>query len=323
MNPLVLTRHAVPPLLATILAAGCGERAATPAAFQGYAEGEYVRVAAPFAGALQKLAVARGSQVARGAPLFVLEQESEAAARREAEDRLARAQAQLENLQKGRRAPELDVVRAQLLQAEEALRLSDIQLKRQQDLVRQNFISRERLDEAASTRERDLARVAELKAQLASARLAARPDEIRAARADMDAARAVLEQADWRLKQKTVTAPADAAVADTLYVEGEWVNSGAPVVSLLPPANIKARFFVPQAVAGGLAAGREVVLECDGCAGPIAAKITWIAPQAEYTPPVIYNRENRAKLVFMVEARPAPADAAKLRPGQPLDVRLK
>jgi HlyD family secretion protein len=317
------TRHAAPLVLATLLTAACGERAGAPAAFQGYAEGEYVRIAAPFAGALQKLAVARGSQVPRGAPLFVLEQESEAAARREAEDRLARAQAQLENLQKGRRAPELDVVRAQLLQAEEALRLADIQLKRQQDLVRQNFITRERLDEAASTRERDLARVAELKAQLASARLAARPDEIRAARADMDAARAVLEQADWRLKQKTVTAPADAAVADTLYVEGEWVNAGAPVVSLLPPANIKARFFVPQAVAGGLATGREVVLECDGCAGPIAAKVTWIAPQAEYTPPVIYNRENRAKLVFMVEARPAPADAAKLRPGQPLDVRLK
>jgi HlyD family secretion protein len=301
----------------------CGDRAGPPPAFQGYAEGEYVRIAAPFAGALQRLAVSRGSQVTRGAPLFALEQENEIAARREAEDRLTRAQAQLGNLQSGRRAPELDVVRAQLLQAEEALKLSEIHLKRQQELVRQNFIARERLDEAATARARDAARVAELKAQLASARMAARPDEIRAAQADLEAARAVLAQADWRLKQKSVNAPVDAAVADTLFVEGEWVNAGAAVVSLLPPASLKARFFVPQAVAGTLAAGRDVTLECDGCAGPIAAKVTWIAPQAEYTPPVIYSRENRTKLVFMVEARPAPADALKLRPGQPLDVRLR
>ena len=314
---------ALPLALALVLLAACGERAEPPAAFQGYAEGEYVRVAAPFAGALQRLAVSRGSQVTRGAPLFVLEQENEAAARREAEDRLARAQAQLDNLQKGRRAPELDVARAQLLQAEEALKLSESHLKRQQELVRQNFIARERLDEAVTARERDAARVAELKAQLATARMAARPDEIRAAGADLEAARAVLAQADWRLKQKSVTAPVDAAVADTLFVEGEWVNAGTAVVSLLPPANIKARFFVPQAVAGTLVAGREVSLECDGCAGPVAAKVTWIASQAEYTPPVIYSRENRTKLVFMVEARPAPADALKLRPGQPLDVRLR
>lgn len=317
-----VTRTALP-LLAVLVACACGDKPAGPPVYQGYAEGEYVRVAAPFAGALQKLAVARGAKVQKGAPLFALEQENEAAARREAEERRARAQAQLDNLQKGRRAPELDVTRAQLQQAEEAMRLSGLHLKRQQELVRQNFIARERLDEAASAHERDLAHVAELKAQLASARLAARPDEIRAARADLEAARAVLEQADWRLRQKTVSAPADAAVADTLFVEGEWVNAGTPVVSLLPPANIKARFFVPQEVAGGLAAGREVLLECDGCGGPIAARVSWIATQAEYTPPVIYSRENRTKLVFMVEARPAAADAARLRPGQPLDVRFK
>ena len=309
-------------LLAALLAlTGC-EKPSGPPVYQGYAEGEYVRVAAPFGGALQKLSVARGQRVSGGAPLFTLEQENEAAARREAEDRVARAEAALANLGKARRAPEIDAVRAQLSQAEAALRLSQAQLARQQDLVRQNFISRERVDEAAAAQARDRARVDELKAQVATARLAARPDEIRAARADLAASRAQLAQAQWRLGQKSVVAPADAEVADTLYVEGEWVAAGAPVVSLLPPANIKARFFVPQSVAGTLSAGRAVSLACDGCPAPVAARITWISPQAEYTPPVIYSRENRAKLVFMVEARPAPADAVKLRPGQPLDVTL-
>ena len=316
-------RAALAGALAVSLALAACEKPAGPPVYQGYAEGEYVRVGAPFAGTLQKLAVSRGERVARGAPLFVLEQENEAAARREAEDRVARAEAALANLEKARRAPEIDAVRAQLEQAEAALRLSQAQLARQQDLVRQNFISRERLDEAGAAHARDRARVAELQAQLATARLAARPDEIRAARADLAASRAQLAQAQWRLAQKSVAAPADAEVADTLYVEGEWVAAGAPVVSLLPPANIKARFFVPQAVAGSLAPGRAVSLACDGCATPIAARVTWISPQAEYTPPVIYSRENRAKLVFMVEARPAPADARKLRPGQPLDVSLQ
>ncbi len=322
MNPGAVAARAAALAVATLLASAC-ERGAAPVVYQGYAEGEYVRVAAPFAGALQKLAVSRGAQVARGAPLFTLEQENEAAGRREAEDRVARAEAALANLQKGRRVPEIDAVRAQLAQAEAAQKLSEAQLRRQQELVRQNFIARERLDEAASTFARDRARVAELAAQVSTARLAARPDEINAARADLAAARAQLEQAEWRLKQKSVPAPADALVADTLYVEGEWVGAGAPVVALLPPANVKARFFVPQAVAGSLKPGRGVTLACDGCTPAIAARITWIAPQAEYTPPVIYSRDNRAKLVFMVEARPAPADAARLHPGQPLDVKLE
>lgn len=306
---------------AVLLAAGC-ERGAETGVYQGYAEGEYVRVGAPSAGALTRLSVARGAQVAKGAPLFALERENEVAARREAEDRVARAQAQLDNLQKARRAPEQDVVRAQLAQAEEAAKLSETQLRRQQDLARQNFISRERVDEAQTARDRDLARVAELRAQLATARLAARPDEIRAAQADLAAARAQAAQAEWRLTQKSIAAPVDALVADTLYVEGEWVNAGMPVVSLLPPANIKVRFFVPQAVLGSLATGRPARIGCDGCGQPIEAHVTWIAPQAEYTPPVIYSRETRAKLVFMIEARPSPADAVRLKPGQPVEVRL-
>jgi HlyD family secretion protein len=133
----------------------------------------------------------------------------------------------------------------------------------------------------------------------------------------------VLEQSDWRLAQRASAAPAKSLVQDTYYSEGEWVAAGNPVVSLLPPGNLKLRFFVPETAVGGLKIGQAVRAACDGCSAPIAAKISYISRQAEFTPPVIYSREQRAKLVFLVEARAEPADAVRLRPGQPLDVTLQ
>lgn len=307
-------------LIATAALASCSREA--PPLYQGYAEGEYVRVAAPYAGSLTTLAVQRGAQVVAGAPLFALEQDNEKAARDEAAQRLKQTDARLENLKKGKRPDEINAVLAQREQARAALKLSMANFARDEKLVKSGFISSQKLDASHAALERDRARVQELDAQLATAKLAARSDEIRAAEAEVEAARAALARADWALAQKTVTAPVAGLVQDTLYVQGEWVPAGSPVVSLLPPQNIKVRFFVPETRIGSLKTGQVVTLSCDSCAAPVAAAISYIAPQAEYTPPVIYSRENRGKLVFMVEARPAPADAAKLRPGQPVDVRL-
>jgi len=294
-----------------------------PQSYQGYAEGEYVRVAAPFSGTLQVLSVRRGGQVKAGEPLFTLEQENEAAARREAQQRFQNAEAQLANLQKGKRPSEIEAIRAQLAQAEAALTLSAAQMKRQEQLVEQNFIARERLDEARAAYERDTQHVAELRAQVATARLAARPDEIKAAGHNVEAARAALAQAEWKLDQKSVEAPVAGLVQDTYYVTGEWVSANQPVVSLLPPANIKVRFFVEQSRLGAVGIGQKLAVSCDGCAAPVAAEVSFISPQAEFTPPVIYSRQERAKLVFLIEARPAPEDAVKLRPGQPVEVRFQ
>lgn len=309
-------------LLAGALAlAGCGERTAT--GFQGYAEGEFVLVAAPAAGKLEKRWVNRGQEVEAGAPLFALEDVNEKASRREAEERLHNAEAKLANISAGKRKPELDAVQAQEAQAASARELSTRQLKQQEALHAKGFLSAAALDEARNNYNRDIARVAEMEAQIRLARMTiGRDKEIAAAQADVETARAVLAQSDWRLAQRAIAAPAKALVYDTLYSEGEWVAAGGPVVSLLPPGNLKLRFFVPEAAVGGLKAGQAVRAVCDGCGAPIAAKISYISRQAEFTPPVIYSREQRAKLVFLIEARPEPGDAAKLRPGQPLDVFL-
>jgi HlyD family secretion protein len=301
------------------LITACTERA--PSYYQGYAEAEYVRVALPFAGSLERLNVQRGMQVNAGDELFVLERENETAGQREAEERLKNSEAQLANLQKGKRPTEIAAIRAQLAQAEAALSLSEVQLKRTEQLVAQNFIAKEKYDEARTARDRERSHVAQLKADLATAQLAARADEIKAAQAAVAAAGATLAQAAWRLEQKSATAPVSGLVADTLYVKGEWVGAGSPVVSLLPPQNIKVKFFVTEAALGALRVGQEVRVNCDGCPAPIAARVSFIAPQAEFTPPVIYSKENRTKLVFLIEARPGPEDAAKLHPGQPVEVR--
>ena len=109
-------------------------------------------------------------------------------------------------------------------------------------------------------------------------------------------------------------------VNDTNYVVGEWVPAGSPVVSLLPAQNIKVRFFVAESMLGAVKVGQTINVRCDGCAAPLAAQVTFISPQAEYTPPVIYSRESRTKLVYLIEARTEPEDAVKLHPGQPVDV---
>lgn len=309
-------------LLACLVAlAACSEK--PPAGFQGYAEGEFVLVAAPFGGRLEKRYVNRGEAVAAGAPLFALEQENEKAARREAEERLHNAEARVADLVTGRRKPEVDAARAQQAQATAARKLADRTLQQQRSLYEKGFASEEAFNNARANHEREIARVDEMEAQIRVAlQTVGRDKEIAAARAEVEAARAVLAQSDWRLQQRVVAATSNALVHDTYYSEGEWVAAGNPVVSMLPPGNVKLRFFVPETLVGALKLGQEVRASCDGCGAPIPAKISYVSRQAEFTPPVIFSREQRAKLVFLIEARPAPADSVKLKPGQPLDVSL-
>jgi HlyD family secretion protein len=181
-------------------------------------------------------------------------------------------------------------------------------------------VSREDVEQASAEYERDKARIAELQAELETARLGARADEIQAAEAEVSAARAQLAQAEWRLDELSQAAPQAGLVVDTLYRTGEWVTAGAPVVSMLPPENVKLRFFVPEPRLGAIEVGDEVQVRCDACAPDLTAVISYISPDAEYTPPVIYSREMRAKLVYLVEAKPREPDA--LRPGQPVDVTI-
>jgi HlyD family secretion protein len=157
---------------------------------------------------------------------------------------------------------------------------------------------------------------------LQTAGLGGRADAVTAAEAEAAAAQAALDRAGWGVAQKTRAAPQTALVYDTLFRPGEFVAAGQPVVSLLPPENIKVRFFVPESAYAGFKAGDVVQVAITGQPAR-NARISYLSPKPEYTPPVLYNRENRAKLVFMIEAVFDAAVARDLHPGQPVDVTIK
>lgn len=174
--------------------------------------------------------------------------------------------------------------------AQAALVLSEAEFKRQAELLRRGPASAQDYDRARSTRDQDQQR---------------------------------LTQAQWNFDQKKQSAPESGLVYDTLFREGEWVAAGKPVVALLPPQNIKVRAFVPEARVGSIHYGDPVQVTVDGVGQPFLGKVSYISPRAEYTPPVIYSRESRQKLVFMVESLFEPQVSANLHPGQPVDVEFK
>lgn len=308
-------------LVIAVVQAGCGRSSSDQV--QGYVEGEYVYVASPYAGALASLSVRRGEQVNAGDPLFSLEQESEKAARDEAAKKLSQALANLGDAKKGKRPSEIESLRAQLKQAQAAFRLSVQEARRQEGLKSLPGAAVElEVDRAYAAREQNQQRVAQLKADLSTALLGARVDQVAAAEAEVHAREAALAGAEWALSQKRQAAPKTGLVFDTLYREGEWVAAGRPVVILLPPDHIKVRTFVSETKIGAIKLGDLVKVTVDGVQGTVQGKVGYISPRAEYTPPVIYSQENREKLVFMVEALFDQDTARNLHPGQPVDVRF-
>ncbi|MFM0206118.1 HlyD family efflux transporter periplasmic adaptor subunit [Paraburkholderia sediminicola] len=307
-------------LLAALLPACSHQDTGT---YQGYVEGEFVYLGSSQSGKLSQLSVARGQTISANAPLFSLESDDETHALVQAEQQLTAARAQLADIQTGKRVPEVNVNRAQLAEAIANARKASLQLTRDEAQYSAGGIAKAQLDDSRANADSTAAQVRELSNQVDVARLPARSQQIVQQQAQVAAAQAAVAQTQWKLDQKRVSAPAEGLVYDTLYRQGEWVPAGSPIVQLLPPQNVKVRFFVPETIVGQLTPDRRVSIHCDGCAADVPARITYVSSEAEYTPPVIYSNESRAKLVFMVEAHPSSADATKLHPGQPVSVVLQ
>jgi HlyD family secretion protein len=140
------------------------------------------------------------------------------------------------------------------------------------------------------------------------------------AEAALRQAKANLEWSQTRLTRRRAVAPAAGVIQQVYFRPGETVPPGRPVMSMLPPGNLKLRFFAPERVVQDVKYGATVNVSCDGCEPGLTAKVTFIASSAEYTPPVIYSLDERAKLVFLIEARPEHPE--KFRVGQPVTVTL-
>ena len=261
--------------------------------------------------------------MAAGDVLFQLDPNPESLQVEEIRRRVEQAEAKLADAKEGARPSELAAIQSHLEQAISAQELARQDHERRQDLFARggnDAIAQEELDRSESNLKVKEADVAAIEAELQTARLGARANAVLAARGEREALVALRSQRNWLLGEKTVAAPVDGVVQDTLFRVGELVPAGRPIVSLLPPANIKIRFFVPQAVLPTLGLGDPFTVRVDGVEEGIPAKISFISSQAEFTPPVIYSKESRTKLVFMVEGTPEPSARPYLRPGQPLEV---
>jgi HlyD family secretion protein len=303
---------------AALTLSACGAEPASTVT--GYAEGEYVYVAAPEGGWVSELLGQRGGEVKVGDPLFTLDADAQLAQRDQAAAQLAQAQAQLANLEKGRRPDEIAALNAALSQAKANRTLAEAEYSRATDLRRRGFVSQAVLDTRQAQRDAAAMQVEQAQANLALARKGARSDEIAAARANVAAAKAALARADYALSQRRIQAKVAGRVEDTLRRAGEFVPPGGAVIQLLPPLNVKLRFFVPEQTRAKVSIGTLIGIACDGCAKDLKARVTFVASAAEFTPPVIYSVGSREKLVWMVEA--APEGATRLSPGQPIDVTL-
>jgi HlyD family secretion protein len=299
-------------------------RPVPPAFWQGYAEADFVKVGPTQQGLVIALHVARGDRVVKGAPLFEQDDSDDRAAVEQAERLLQQASDQLANLQNAAKPTEIAQAEANFRDAEAARDKIQDDLKRNQALLKSGAATVQIVDQEDADLRSALAKIAAMQAQVDQMKAPlGRPGEILAQTAAVEAAQAALARARWRLGQRTVVAPASGVIADTLAEPGETLAAGAPVVSLLPAENIFVRFFVPEPQFATLHVGDAVALVCDRCAPDLTARISFISPQAEYTSPFIYSESTSSKFVFLAEARPTPAEAPRLNPGEPVLVEPK
>ncbi|MDB5472403.1 MAG: secretion protein HlyD family protein [Caulobacter sp.] len=291
-----------------------------PAPLTGYVEGETLYFAAAQSGALTTLNVERGQRVEAGASLFQVDpgtaqaQQERAAAQAEAaRDRAADAL-------KGQRPQELAVFQAQRTSAKALLDQAEADFGRVRTLAAKGVYAPARLDQARAAVGVARAQYQETIKRLDVAELGAREDQASAAAAEAQGAQAGVSEAAIRARQLSPVAPTAGRIEDVFYRPGEWAVANTPVVALLPDARVKLRFYVPETEVTRYRPGGSVRFACDGCKGG-EAKIAYVSPRPEFTPPVIYSRGNRERLVFLVEATPAhPRDLA---PGQPVEVTRK
>ena len=297
----------------------CGDAGTT---LSGYVEGETLFVAPIAVNRIATLAVRRGDEVKAGATLATMDADDAHFALEAARARLAEAEARLGNLTTGKRSEEIAVIEANRAAARADLAQTELDLRRVTDLVQRKMLSQAELDKARTAHNVAAARLREMDANLQVAGIAARVQEIEAARRVVDAASAELRDAEWRLAQRTLIAPSDGRVEEIIRYAGETAGPAAPVLTLLPPENRKLKLFIPQALLSQVQVGDTLALGCDGCAPGLQARVDFIASAPEFTPPVIYSVESRQKLVVLIEAELL-GEARDLAPGQIVDIRLE
>lgn len=298
----------------------CSKEKSQP--LQGFIKGEFTIVSPFSAGFLKKVFVDDGDQVKQGQVLYILDPYPEIAQLKQAQGNLNAAQQTLQDLERGGRSTVLAAIEAQLKAAQANFRLAQAMLSRDRKLYRKRVIGRAKLDETIATYKSNQEQVVKLQSDLAEAKLGARTNKVKAQQATVEALQASVERLQWLLEQKTVRAPINGVVQQTPFHRGEYIAPGAAVVALLDYRRSKVIFYVPEPLLSRIKLGQTIEFGCDGCRKRGRAVIAFISTRAEYTPPVIFSRSAREKLVFEVEADLPDKDGSLYHPGQPVDVYL-
>lgn len=286
--------------------------------FQGYVEGQNIYLASPYSGILETLAVQRGQEVKKGAFLFQLDVNPQILQVKQILADLQQAKNLLNDLENPRRQPEVNAIRAQIAQTEAQIKLAQLRVQRYQQLVNKQAASKDALDEAIARYNEQLKLKAQYEENLKLAQLGGREEQINAQKAQVISLTAKLNEANWQLAQKRQVAPAAGIVFDTYYRVGEFVPQQKPVLALLTPENVRLEFFVPAKELPKLNVGQKISFLCDDCQQRATAVISYISPEAQYIPPLVYSRENDDKIVFRIKADLP--DFNKYKPGQPITV---
>lgn len=286
-------------------------RAEDAPVLNGYVEGDDLYLSSPAAGPVGEVYVVKGQRVAAGAPLFAMDPATLSAQQAQAQARLDQSRAQI---------TAADAQAAQAAASAAAARA--VEANARKDLERYLALQRanplavvpQQVDQARTSAENAAAQ-----RQAADKAAAAAALQAQASRAASSQAGASLQEAGVRVGQLAQRAPAPGRIEDVFYQRGEWAGANQAVVDLLPDDQVKLRFFVPEASVQTYQPGRVVSFGCDGCRKGLAARVSYVSPRAEFTPPVIYSRSSRDKLVYLVEA--IPDDAKGLTVGLPVEVQ--
>ncbi len=284
----------------------------------GYVEAELRFVAAPQTGWIVAQDLKQGDLITANQLLFKLDDTRQLAEVEQAQQNLRATEAQLADLQKGARPEEVNALKSQQQEAQARLSFAQTEFKRFQTLLNKGLITAEQLDRAETDVAVNQAQLKTIQNNIKVADLGGRIDSLIRAEAQVRSTAAQLDSQQYQLSQRSLTANITGLVDEIYYHVGEYVNSGAPVLAIRLIDQDKVRFHVSQSQLHKLKLGQSISVQADGMDTSIPAKISYIASSAEFTPPVIYSKDSRAKLVFLIEAQ---LDVGySLNPGLPVDI---
>lgn len=289
--------------------------------FQGYIEGDYTYLSSPKSGALTSLAAHRGDTVKQNTLLYALDNKPEVFTSQEKKSNLSKAQDILNDMQRAKREEVIIDLTAKREHADATYRFLVKKHQRHKLLFNSNVLDRNTYDETVSNLEKTRALIKQYTAQIKNAkRSRARIDTIKAQEDLIHAYQSLYDFANWQLEQKKGYAPADGVIMETYYRVGEYVRASSPVIKLLSPQNKYVLFFVKEPELASLKLGQMLTINCDACKPNNQAKVSFISPKAEFTPPLVFSRDNNSKLIYKVRAKLMTPDT--FHPGQPVIVNL-